>query len=391
MLNIQRTRVDTPTCEHYVHLNNAGASLPPTSVVQAQLDYLEFEAKTGGYEAAEFKSTAIQTFYSRTAQLLNVHESQVAFMTSATAAYNTALSSIPLEEGDVILTTNDDYASNQIAFLVLQKRKGIRVIRAEEAANGGVDVDSVEDLMKKFKPRLVAITHVPTSSGLVQDVNSIGTLCSANDVWYMVDGCQAAGQLDIDVEAIGCDFYTASFRKFLRGPRGTGFLCISERVIDEQLVPLFPDLCGAEWIAPNDYKLLKNARCFEYWERNYANLMGASAALAYALDIGLPNIETRVKKLANYTREKLNEISGFEVMDRGEELCGIISLKVPKDSAKEIKQHLSKHRIHVSTVERSSALIDFTKKGINSALRISPHYYNTRKEIDEVYEILSNY
>ncbi|MEM1327918.1 MAG: aminotransferase class V-fold PLP-dependent enzyme [Bacteroidota bacterium] len=389
MINIQQTRDDTPACEHYTHLNNAGASLVPRSVVNAQLDYIEFESRTGGYEAAAYRAAAIQAFYSRAAQLFNTESHHIAFMTSATEAFNKALSSIPFEEDDVILTTDDDYVSNQIAFLTLRKRMGIKIVRAAKYSDGGVNVNSVAELIQKHNPRLVAITHIPTNSGTIQDVAAIGKLCRQRGTWYIVDGCQSAGQLDIDIQAIGCDFYSATFRKFLRGPRGTGLLCISRRVVAENLTPLFPDLGGANWISPYDYEMVDNAKRFEYWERNYANLMGASAALTYAIDIGMPEIESRIKKLTQYTREKLAALPGFRLMDKGKNLGAIISLHSDRMTSHELKAYLINKNIHTSVTERSSALIDLDEKGVDSVLRISPHYYNTEAEIDHVVDMLS--
>jgi selenocysteine lyase/cysteine desulfurase len=391
MINVQQTRDDTPACEHYVHLNNAGASLVPHSVVTAQMDYIEFESRTGGYEAAEYRAAAIQTFYSRVAQLFNTEAHQVAFMTSATEAFNKALSSIPFKEGDVILTTDDDYVSNQIAFLALRKRMGLKIVRAAKYSSGGVDVDSVEALIKKHNPRLVAITHIPTNSGLIQDVAAIGKLCRRYGNWYIVDGCQSAGQLDVDLETIGCDFYSATFRKFLRGPRGTGFLCVSKRVVAEGLEPTFPDLGGANWVSPYDYQLVDNAKRFEYWERNYANMMGASAALAYALDIGIKDIEARIKTLADYTRYTIGALSGFKIMDKGKDMGGIVSIHTEHIDSKMLKTYLMNQDIHTSTTDRSSALIDLDEKGVEAVLRISPHYYNTKTEIDRLTEILATF
>ncbi|MEM0994424.1 MAG: aminotransferase class V-fold PLP-dependent enzyme, partial [Bacteroidota bacterium] len=302
---IDTVRKDTPACQHKIHLNNAGASLQPLAVLNTMRAYFELEAMTGGYETAVLKADEIAAFYELLAQLLRTQKHNIAFATNATSAYAKALSSIPFQKGDVILTTDDDYVSNQIAFLYLVKQLGVKLIRAHKQQNGGVDVNAIEDLIQKHRPKLVAVTHVPTNSGLVQDVNAIGQICEAAGVWYLVDACQSAGQLDVNVNHIKCDFLSATFRKFLRGPRGTGFLYVSDKALQGGLTPIFPDLHGAKWTTPNTYVLNQTAKRFEYWERNYSNLLGAKAAVAYALDIGMPAIEQRVKSLSDYARTKL--------------------------------------------------------------------------------------
>ncbi|MEM6698604.1 MAG: aminotransferase class V-fold PLP-dependent enzyme, partial [Bacteroidota bacterium] len=224
MLNIQQVRQETPTCLQKIHLNNAGASLQPQVVVNNVIGYLQLESQLGGYETANLKAQEIQDFYTAVAQLLKTKPRNIAYAHHATEAYNKALSSIPFERGDVLLTTDDDYASNQIAFLQLQKKTGIQVIRAAQLPEGGVDVNSVEELIKKHRPKLVAVTHIPTNSGLIQEVYPIGKLCQQHDILYLVDACQSVGQLDLDVNEMHCDFLSATGRKYLRGPRGTGLL-----------------------------------------------------------------------------------------------------------------------------------------------------------------------
>ena len=218
--DVDGLRAETPGCAHRIHFNNAGAGLMPTPVLTAMVEHLELEARIGGYEAADARAAAVADFYDATGELLGCAASNVAFTANATDSFSRALSSIPFERGDTILTTEDDYISNQIAFLSLRKRFGVEVARMPTLPEGGADPDRAARLMDELRPRLVAVTHVPTSSGLVQPVAEIGRHCRARGVVYLVDACQSVGQLPLDVEAIGCDFLSATCRKFLRGPRG---------------------------------------------------------------------------------------------------------------------------------------------------------------------------
>lgn len=390
MLNIDQLRADTPACAHKIHLNNAGASLQPDPVLKAVFRHLELESQMGGYEAADARAAEIAGFYTSVARLLHTQARNIAFAASATDAYAKVLSSIPWRTGDVILTTENDYASNQIAFLSLQKHRGIRLLRARDLASGGVDLDDFDRLMRLHRPVLAAVTHVPTNSGLVQPVEAIGKLCREQGVWYLVDACQSAGQMDLNVEQIGCDFLTATMRKYLRGPRGAGFLFASDRVLEAGLELLLPDMRSADWLGADQYQTASTARRFEYWEMPVALLLGSKAAVDYALEIGLDQIETRVNQLAGLTRQLLATLPGVKVLDAGAQLCGIVTAQGSAWESKALMEKLYAANINCRISPRIAAQIDFGRKGVEWAIRVSPHYYNTEEEIRQFVQVLQH-
>ncbi|MGI9469958.1 MAG: aminotransferase class V-fold PLP-dependent enzyme, partial [Rubripirellula sp.] len=297
-----------------------------------------------------------------------------------------ALSAIPFCAGDLILTTRNDYASNQIQFLALEKRLGIRVSHAPECASGGVDVCAMQDLILREQPRLVAVTHVPTNSGLVQDVAAIGRVCRETESLYLVDACQSVGQMPLNVEEIGCDFLTASSRKFLRGPRGSGFLYVADRVLEQGLEPLFIDMRGADWVDSQTYQAMGDAKRFENWEFAWALVLGTGAAAEYALEIGLEKIQARVWALASQLREGMRAIPRVRVLDRGETLCGIVSLVADGISPPELVAALAAQRITASAQIRKYAVLDYDSKGVSESLRMAPHYITTEEEVDRAVE-----
>jgi selenocysteine lyase/cysteine desulfurase len=386
-MNLQQLREDTPATQHLIHFNNAGASLMPNPVLNAIKNHLDLEARVGGYEAAAMQKAVSSTFYSNIATLLNTKPNHIAAASNATDAYSRALSSIIFKRGDVILTTNNDYNSNQFAFLSLEKRFGVKLIRANDLPTGGVDVADILKKIKKKQPKLIAITHIPTNSGLIQDVTSIGQLCREHDILFLLDACQSVGQMPVDVQEIGCDFLTATCRKFLRGPRGVGFLYVSEKVLARGMSPLFMDLNGANWVAPNQYETLHTARRFETWEFAHALLMGGAAAAQYALSVGLENIQQKNTTLREYLTENLSHINQVKILDEGEKKANIITIALPKPIA-QVQNALQQRGINTSISTSGAALIDFTKKGVTEALRISPHYYNTITEIATFLTIL---
>ncbi|MCD1117090.1 aminotransferase class V-fold PLP-dependent enzyme [Chryseobacterium turcicum] len=367
--------------------NNAGSSLMPNIVVDSMIDYLQQEEQFGGYEVANRNAKLLENFYTETAKLINCKPSNIAFMTSATEAFSKALSSIIFKEGDVVITTADDYISNQITFISLQKRLNVKIIRIKKLEDNELDLEDLENLIQQHQPKLVAVTHIPTNSGLIQDIEAVGKICRQYDILYLADCCQSVGQMVVDVEKIGCDFLTATGRKFMRGPRGSGFLYVSDRVLEKKYAPVLLDMRGAHWSEYNNYELFKTAKRFEHWEVSYAAVLGMMEAVKYANNVGLNNIENYNRKLAETLRINLKN-SGFKVLDIGNNLCSIVTFCGPDNDLENIQKVLRENNVFFSASYKHSALIDFTDKKVDGAVRLSPHYFNTLGEIEKVSDIL---
>ncbi|WP_374105492.1 aminotransferase class V-fold PLP-dependent enzyme [Chryseobacterium sp. NKUCC03_KSP] len=367
--------------------NNAGSSLMPNIVVDSMLDYLKQEEQFGGYEVANKNAELLENFYTETAKLINCKPSNIAFMTSATEAFSKALSSIIFKEGDVIITTVDDYISNQITFISLHKRSNVKIIRIKKREDNELDLEDLENLIKEHRPKLVAVTHIPTNSGLIQDIEAVGKICRQYDILYLADCCQSVGQMVVDVEKIGCDFLTATGRKFMRGPRGSGFLYVSDRVLEQDHAPILLDMRGAHWSEYDNYELFKTAKRFEHWEVSYAAVLGMVEAVKYANNVGLNTIENYNRKLAETLRINLKN-SGFKVLDIGNNLSSIVTFCGPDNDLENIQKILRENNVFFSASYKHSALIDFTDKKVDGAVRLSPHYFNTIEEVEKISEVL---
>lgn len=383
-LDLRALRAETPGCEHRIHFNNAGAGLITASTLEAMIAHLRLEAEVGGYEAADARADAVADFYRAAGDLIGCKPEEIAFASSATDAFTRALSSVPFERGDLILTTKDDYISNQIAFLALRKRFGVEVVHAPTLSEGGVDVAAMARLMRERRPRIVVATHVPTNSGLVQPVAEIGHHCRELDILYLVDACQSVGQLRLDVAAIGCDFLSMTCRKFLRGPRGSGFLFVSERTLERGYEPLFIDMRGARWTATDRYEPAPAASRFEDWEFPYAAVIGSAVAIRHELAVGIDEIAARSPMLARRLREGLGAIDCVRVLDRGRELCAIVTVAIDGWEQDDFKRALDQRGINSALSLREYAQYDFGAKNVDWCLRLSPHYYNTEDEVAEV-------
>jgi len=242
----------------------------------------------------------------------------------------------------------------------------------------------MERLMRQRRPRLVAVTHITTNSGLVQPVAEIGRRCRELELLYLVDACQSVGQYAIDAEQLGCDFLSATGRKFLRGPRGSGLLYVSDRALAVGYEPLFIDMRGARWVGPEDYRQVETAARFEDWEFSYATLLGSAAAIRYALTVGIDEIAERTPALGAALRERLAELDAVRIFDRGRRRCAIVTFTVDGWNSEVLMTELRRRRINSSVSAREHALYDFTDKGVEACVRMSPHYYNTEQEVDEV-------
>ena len=388
MIDAERARRETPGCEHVTHLNNAGASLPPQPVLDAVIAHLELEGRVGGYEAHEQNEAAIERFYGATTELIGAHPGEIAFSSSATRAWDMAFYGFPFERGDRILTAVAEYISNYIAYIQIAERTGVEVVPVPNDEYGQVSVDALRQLVDE-RVKLIAITHVPTNGGLVNPAAEIGAVAREAGIPYLLDACQSVGQLPVDVEEIGCDVLSATGRKYLRGPRGTGFLYVRSSML-ERLEPPFLDMRAADWVEPDRYVLRPDAIRFEEWEQAYAAKAGLSTAIDYALGWGLDSIWQRIAALGESLRTRLGDVEGVTVRDLGAVRCGIVTFTVDGVEAGELKERLARERINVTVSPRSSTLLDSNARALPDLVRASVHYYNTDEELDRLVETIRN-
>ena len=386
-MNIAALRAETPGCSNVLHFNNAGSALPPQPVLDAQVHHLQREAAIGGYEAAAEAADRIEHTYDAIARLLGCASDEVALAESATRAWDMAFYGMAIQKGDVIVTSPASYASNAIAFLQVAQRTGADVKVAPAEASGAVDVDQVRVLVERHNVALIALTHVPTNGGLVNPATAVGAIAEAAGVPFLLDACQSAGQLPLSVDRIGCTMLSATGRKYLRGPRGTGFLYVRRDWI-ERLDPPLLDLHAASWTAPDTYEVRPDARRFEAFERHVAGAVGLGVAVDYALARGLDAIEARVQRLAAALRDALAEVPDVTVYDTGRMRCGITTFATPRMAASDIQQALRKRDINVSVSTPGATRYDATARALPPLVRASVHYYNTTAEIDRFADAL---
>ncbi len=387
-MDITTLRAETPATANLIHFNNAGAALMPDPVFRAMADHLEMERSLGGYEAARQAQPQLDSFYTEFAALLNCAPAEIAYTENATRAWDMAFYALPLQPGDRILTHASEYVSNYLAFLHQAKRRGLYIDLVPSDAFGQIDVAALEAMVTPAH-KLIAITHVPSQGGLVNPAAAVGAVARKHGLIYLLDACQSVGQIDVDVQAIGCHILSGTGRKFLRGPRGTGFLYVSGTIID-RLDPPFIDLTAAIWTTDNTYTLAPAALRFENWESNVAGRIGLARAVSYARSIGMPAIEARTTALAAQLRRNLAQLPAITVQDLGQHKSGIVTFTHARLDAAHLHAALRAHQINTSVTPRTYALLDLGPRGIDAMVRASVHYYNTEDEVDRFTTILAS-
>jgi selenocysteine lyase/cysteine desulfurase len=379
-LDLDRLRADTPGTRNLIHLNNCGAALMPRPVIDAIQNHTALEAEIGGYEAADARKTECEAVYASVARLLGARPSEIALVENATIAWDMAFYSLQFRPGDRILTAQAEYGANYVAYLQVAKRTGAVIEVIPNNAAGETDPTALEAMIDG-RVKLISITWIPTNGGLINPAAEIGKVARRHGIPYLLDACQAAGQVPIDVEALGCDMLSATGRKFLRGPRGTGFLYVRESLL-RTLEPPMVDHDAALWVAPDRYELRDDARRFETWENAYALRLGLGAAVDYALDLGMEAISDRCLALGRMLRAGLQKLPRVTVYDLGSAPGAIVTFAVDGIDSVEVKAALGRKKINVSTSGRNSALLDFTARRLPVVVRAAPHYYNSEDEIE---------
>lgn len=381
MIDVTAERRATPACRDQVFLDSAGSSLPPDAVVDEVVGHLRREAEVGGYRAAAERAEDVQGLYDALGRLLGCAPGEVALTDSATRSWNQLATALPWRAGDRVLVSGVEYASNAIALLQRARHDGVSVEPMPSDPTGRVDLAALERMLDE-RVRLVSLVHVPTNSGLVNPVREVVELAHAVGALVLLDACQSVGQLVVDVAELGVDALSGTGRKWLRGPRGTGFLYVAPRLL-ASLEPAAADLRGATWTSPSTYDLAPDATRFELWEHDLAARLGLRVAVDHLLGLGVDQVERRVRGLTAHLRAALATVPGVALHDRGEDLCGIVTFTVAGLDPDRVRSGLAEAGVTVTVSHASSTRLDMDARGLAAVVRASPHYFVTEEQLDD--------
>lgn len=376
---IQQFRAETKGTTERLHFNNAGASLPPDVVLETVVNYLTEEATYGGYETEYKYNAQLANTYALIARLINADVNEIAIVENASTAWWLAFNGIDFKAGDEIITSEMEYVTNLISFINAKKTYGIELKVIPNDEQGNFSLAALEETISP-QTKLIAITHIASTTGGMVPIVEIGKIARRHGILYLVDACQSAGQVPVDVREIDCDMLSVTGRKYLRAPRGTGFLYV-RKAVQDKLKLQFMDGFTTQWVSETDYKIRDDARRFELYEKNRALTLGLGKAVEYALTIGVDRIWQRVQYLASTFRVQLRGIEGITVHDFGDEQCGIVTFTISGVDSAIVKTKLAEKQINVSVGQAKSTLFFMNKHHLNSVVRASVHYYNTEAEI----------
>lgn len=377
---IQKIRSETTGCASLIHFNNAGASLPPDRVVDTVIDYLKEEAMFGGYETEAKYQNQIGEVYRKIAKLINAQTGEIALFENASGAWGTAFKGMRFEQGDEIITSEMEYVTNLIGLAEIRAR-GIKVTVIANDEAGNFSIPQLKAAVNT-KTKLIMVTHISSSGGSILPVEAIGEIAHENQIPYLLDACQSVGHLPLDVEKIKCDVLSVTGRKYLRAPRGTGFLYVRQSIQDH-IKPILMDFVSAGEVSLSGYTIRGDARRYELYEKNRALTLGLGSAVDYALEIRMDRIWDRISLLSQTLRVALKHIPGITLWDHGSALSGIVTFSAENIPSTDLKFELAEQGINVSVGGQQAAPIYMEKTGQQSLLRASVHYYDTVEEIEK--------
>ncbi|KAA0023841.1 aminotransferase class V-fold PLP-dependent enzyme [Antrihabitans cavernicola] len=382
MFDVERVRQDTPGCLERTFLDSAGSSLPPEQVLDTMTSHLRREAQIGGYLAAAERADLLAVKQSLATLIGAAGPHTIAMSDSASRSWTDFFYSVPLAAGDRILISEVEYASNAIAALQRSRAIGATVDVVPSDSTGQIDLDALDRLLDE-RVRLVSLVHIPTNGGLVNPVREVVDAAHRVGALVLLDACQSVGQVVVDVVETGVDALSGTGRKWLRGPRGTGFLYVRPELATT-MEPARLDLHSGEWTGPTDYSLAPDASRFEFWEAGIAARLGLGTAIDYLLELGPDQAFAEIAERGRLLRERLSAVAGVTVRDQGRTRGGIVTFTVEGHDPHDIRVALAAKNIIVTVSGRGSTVLDMDRRGLDAVVRASPHYFASHEDLDRI-------
>lgn len=378
---VERERTLGTRSRHY--FNAAGAGLISQNVIQCMIEHLRQEEQYGAYEAANLVAHDIEELYTSAAELLGCDADEISLHDTATTGLRVVFDALRLGEGDTVIASRSSYVSQALRLLTLEKLDGVTLRVIDNAPDGTVDLVALETALMQAPGAIISAVHVPTSSGLVEPVLSIGELARRHGATYILDATQSVGQIDIDVRSIGCDVLVATGRKFLRGPRGTAFNYVRRGFL-ETLEPWAPDVRGSIWSGQDQWTTPVSARSLETWEAATAGRLGLGVAIREAIQRGMPETERFIATGAARLRSALGAVDGVTVVDPPAATSGIVTFMVDGADARAVSRELRQRGIDTIAIPATHAQWDLGLRGFDAVVRASVHVYNDQADFDAI-------
>lgn len=362
-------REDFPIVHELIYMNNGTMGPSPYDVTKRVTDRIAYVDRTGDYNGDyEGVRKAI-------ASLLHAEdESRIAFTHNVSESISIVASGLKLKRGDEVILTDQEHAGNAIPWLARAKRDGIVIKFVTLAA----DTNEVLARFQKAvtpRTRVIAVPHVTCTNGQVLPIKELSAMAHKAGAWLMADGAHPPGMMQVDVRDLGVDAYASCGHKWLCGPKGVGFLYITEAMQNE----VAPTWTGAEadkhWDYTGDLQWLPSASRFDFATQNFALFDGLHAAIDHFNRIGIADIEARVQFLTRRLRECMSDtLAGqYDMLTPTDSVTGLTTVRF-----RNMEYHafanklLSEHKIRTRVVPESNL----------NANRFSVHIYTSAGDID---------
>lgn len=375
------------------YFNNAGAGIMSEKTFKTIVEHMELEMNVGAYKASVLKNEEVINFYSCSAKLLNAHsKEEIAFIDSASRGWNLVMYGLHITKDDIIVTLESEYGTNLLTIYDIAKKTGCSVKVVKCNADGSTNLDAIDKALADGGT-VLAISHVAAQGSIVNPVVEIGKIAKKHDTIYIVDGCQAVGQLRVNVQEIDCHAYVTAGRKWLRGPRGTGILYVRA---DAPIRTPQIDLASADLIFDSNGDVVgvdirKDAKQFELWEKSVSSLLGLKNAIEECMDYGIDKASDEIALKANMIRERICMNPKLILVGSKYASVGNVGFYL-KEPAKEesVKNLFESNNFIISYMCDWDCPIYFPKNGAKYIFRITPHYYTSNKDVEELCKLLES-
>jgi cysteine desulfurase / selenocysteine lyase len=385
-LNIDQIRADTPLTENTIYLDTAAASLPPDPVLDEVRNYLSDTGHVGIYLPAFRKKTyaRVEAVRAQLAAFLNAQPDEIAFVKNASEAISLVAQGIDWQAGDEILVADTEMLSNLLPWKRLEHTRGVKVTMVPADSEGVLDPQAFARASTP-RTRLLTFSHLPNSTGALQDAAAICAVARGLGVLSLVNASQSVGMVRTDVAALGCDFLAGCGRKALRATEGTGFLFVRRTLADTMEPALSGWWNGVYNRTTGELSFVAGARRFEAGCPVVPAILGLGAALSYAEAIGIDAVEARVRELSAYAVERLAGLPGFELYGPRDvsRRMGIVPFNVRGVDPARIVSELEQRNC---IIEAGSFMADsiLERYGVSTMARVSLHYFNTHSEVHQL-------
>jgi cysteine desulfurase/selenocysteine lyase len=374
-----------------VFLDSGASAQKPRTVIDRISNYYSTDyanVHRGVYRLSARSTELFEEAREKMRAFLNAADSrEIVFVRGATGGINLVAHSWGgtfLKAGDEVLISELEHHSNIVPWQLLRDRVGIRLVVAPIDATGGLDLASFEALLSP-RTRLVAMTHLANATGALVPIETITRLAHRHGAKVLIDGCQAAPRLTIDVQALGCDFYVFSGHKTY-GPTGIGVLYGRYELLSE----MPPWQGGGEMILNVTFEkseFQEPPHRFEAGTPDISGAIGLGAAIDFIEGLGRDNILEHEETLTGYGVDRLSRIPGLRLVEAGQRRLGILSFDLEGVHPHDLAQVLDQHQVAVRAGHHcAQPLVE--KLGLNATTRASLGVYNDESDIDRLAEAL---